>query len=66
MKRIYEKRQFDAVAAKATLEAAKEVKKRFHVPIEGTLTCTFAGAVTPEAQELIVYDSHALRVLRAF
>ena len=57
MKRIFQKREFDAVAAKATLEAPKEVKKRFHVPIEGTLTCTFAGAVNPEARELLVYNT---------
>ena len=57
MKGIFEKREFDAVASQATLEAPKEVKKRFHVPIEGTLTCTFAGAVNPEARELIVYNT---------
>ena len=57
MKRVYEKKEFDAVAAKATRAAPKEVEKKFQVPILGTLTCTFAGAAKPDAQELIVWDT---------
>ena len=57
MKRVYEKKELDAVAATATRAAPKEVERKFQVPILGTLTCTFTGAAKPDAQELIVWDT---------
>ena len=60
MKRVYEKRELDAVATKFTRAAPEDVKKRFKVPICGTLTCTFAGVAKPDAQEFIVYDTHVV------
>ena len=60
MKRVYQKRELDAMAAKFTRAAPEEVKKRFKVPICGTLTCTFAGVAKPDSQELIVYDTQVV------
>ena len=60
MKRVYQKRELDAMAAKFTRAAPEEVKKRFKVPISGTLTCAFAGVAKPGAQELIVYDTQVV------
>ena len=53
MKRVFEKGQFEALAAKATLAAPADVL----MPVCGTLTCTFAGAQKPEAQEVVVYNT---------
>ena len=57
MKRVFQKEDFEALAAKATLAAPADVLRRFYVPVCGTLTCTYAGAQTPEAQELVVYNT---------
>ena len=57
MKRVFEKGQFEALAAKATLAAPADVLRRFYVPVCGTLTCTFAGPQKPDAQEFIVYNT---------
>ena len=54
-KRVYEKKDFVAVAAKATAAAPQDVEKRFHVPIIGTLTCSFAAA-EPD-QEFLVWNT---------
>jgi hypothetical protein len=56
MKRIYEKKEFEQVAATATRAAPQEVDRKFRVPIVGTLTCTFAGTAKPD-QEFIVWDT---------
>ena len=57
MKRVFQKEDFEALAAKATLAAPADVLRRFYVPVCGTLTCTYAGPQTPEAQELVVYNT---------
>ena len=44
MKRVYEKKAFDAVAFAATAAAPKEVERKLNIPIVGNLTCAFAGA----------------------
>ena len=57
MKRVFQKEDFEALAAKATLAAPADVLRRFYIPVCGTLTCAYAGAQTPEAQELVVYNT---------
>jgi hypothetical protein len=57
MKRVFQKEDFEALAAKATLAAPADVLRRFYIPVSGTLTCEYAGAQTPEAQELVVYNT---------
>ena len=56
MKRVYEIKEFQQVASHATRAAPQDVEKRFHVPIVGTLTCTYAGTAKPD-QEFIVWDT---------
>ena len=56
MKRVYEKKEFEQVAAKATRAAPRDAERRFHVPIVGTLTCTYAGTAKPD-QEFIVWNT---------
>ena len=56
MKRVYEKKEFEQVAAKATRAAPQDAERRFHVPIVGTLTCTYAGTAKPD-QEFIVWNT---------
>ena len=56
MKRVYEKKEFQQVASAATRAALQDVERRFHVPIVGTLTCTYAGTAKPD-QEFIVWDT---------
>ena len=57
MKRVFQKEDFEALAAKATLAAPADVLRRFYIPVCGTLTCAYTGAQTPEAQELVVYNT---------
>ena len=60
MKRVYENKEFEAVASAATAAAPEEVKRKFHIPIVGKLTCAFAGAEkkkNPGAQDFIVWDT---------
>jgi len=57
MKRVFQKEEFEALAATATVAAPADVLRRFYVPVCGTLTCTYAGVQTPGAQELVVYNT---------
>ena len=56
MKRVYEKKEFEQVAKSATRAAPQDAERRFHVPIVGTLTCTYAGTAKPD-QEFIVWNT---------
>ena len=56
MSRVFEKREFQCLAKRATDSAPDDVMKRFRVPLVGTLTCTFAGAEDPK-NEFIIYST---------
>ena len=57
MTRVFQKRELDAAAERASVAARADVLKRFYVPIVGILRCKFAGVRDPEAKHLIVYDT---------
>ena len=63
MKRVYEKKEFEQVAKSATRAAPQDAERRFHVPIVGTLTCTYAGTAEPD-QEFIVWDTQVFFCVR--
>ena len=56
MCRVFEKREFQLLAKRATDFAPDDVMKRFRVPLVGTLICTFAGAEDSQ-NEFIIYTT---------
>ena len=55
MTRVFEHREFEAVAAKASKAAPKDVMNRFYVPIVGSLKCRYMGTQNSEEKDLIVF-----------
>ena len=57
MTRVFEHREFEAVAAKASKAAPEDVMKRFYVPIIGTLKCKCMGTQHSEEKDLIAFNT---------
>ena len=57
MTRVFEHREFEAVAAKASKAAPEDVMNRFYVPIIGTLKCKYMGPQKSEEKDLIVFNT---------
>ena len=57
MTRVFEHREFEGAAKKATKAAPEDVMKRFYVPIVGTLTCKYMGTQKSEDKDLIVFNT---------
>ena len=57
MTRVYEHREFEAVAAKASKAAPEDVMSRFYVPIVGTLKCKYMGTQKSEEKDLVVFNT---------
>ena len=58
MTRVFEKRELEAAAAKATEASPQDVLKRFYVPIVGTLRCIYIGPKNSE--DVIVFNTNVV------
>ena len=57
MTRVFEHREFEAAAKKASKAAPEDVMKRFYVPVIGTLTCKYMGTQKSEEKDLIAFNT---------
>ena len=56
MTRVFEKKELEAAAAKATEASPQDVLRRFYVPIVGTLRCKYIGPQNSE--DVIVFNTN--------